>query len=156
MVGKACGDWPPRGPVAPVWGRRRRRAALIWDACEWDGGVLCVMRGTLAASRGMMLYSKIHEDITPTSQAERQREGKFQYRRVRVFGGGIYSGRVCQGSLHFSSLPLPVRTKGERREWIEWILQLWKKKNRLKILDRLCVACGEFDFISFFHFFFLT
>lgn len=66
-----------------------------------------------AASGGMVLYSKIHEDITPTSQAERQREGQFQYRRVRVFGGGNLLWSGLPRLFAFSSLHLPARTKGK-------------------------------------------
>lgn len=62
--------------------------------------------GVTTASRGMTLYSKIHEDITLRSQAERQREGKFQYRRVRVFGGNLlWSGLPKLFAFFFSSSP---------------------------------------------------
>lgn len=69
----------------------------------------------MAASGGMVLYSKIHEDITPTSQAERQREGQFQYRCVRVFGGEFtlvgFAKALC---IFFASSP--CKDKGKNQE----------------------------------------
>lgn len=79
--------------------------------------------GVTTASRGMTLYSKIHEDITLRSQAERQREGKFRYRRVRVFGGNLlWSGLPRLFAFFFSSSPWKDKTK--EQEWIERILRL--------------------------------
>lgn len=102
----------------------RRRAVLVWDACEWD------------ASRGMMLYRKVDGDITARSQAERLREGHFQYGRVRVFfwgglgrgeGGGL-SGRGSLGLFALSSLHLLSEDKRKKKQ----------KKNKQQIKTKSC------------------
>lgn len=140
MVGKACCDWPVQPGrthstcLRPSKVDKRQCASGRADLkCArmklgasgepssrreaWDVG------GATTASRGMMLYNKIHEDITLRSQAERQREGKFRYRRVRVFEGNLlWSGLPRLFAFFFSSSPCKDKTKN--REWIERILRL--------------------------------
>lgn len=122
---EACCDWPEKP------GRTRstcpRPSNLDRLRCEWNGGVgegrlgsrAAGMRcGTLAAWRqrvGEWRFTVRYMKILHWDHRQRDRGRVNSSTGVWECLGGIYSGRVCQGSLHSSSLHLPEGTKRKNK-----------------------------------------